>query len=176
MKPIASFPGLFIFMFVALHNTCGNKQGRPRNTNNMTWMWAGCREAVLGDKYVCNKPEWLSYLSELSTHDLVNVWAMERMMMKSSMLFQCDPSPPTYVHPTSTWLQLCCWCVHWYLCGLLPVPVDSHQLHNVILRPPLYFVFWFALVYYTKVEERQKQGRPENTYHVNGMEVKPHSS
>ena len=93
--------------------------------------------------------------------------------MKSSMLFQCDPSYvcSPHIHLTPTLLLMHELVLVWTTsstCGLTSASKRHSQASPI--------VFWFALVYYMRVEERQKQGRPENTYHVNDMEVKPHPS
>ena len=41
---------------------------------------------------------------------------------------------------------------------------------SLVPRPPPFFLFFgLRSVYYTEAEEREKRGRPGNTYHVNDV-------
>ena len=47
---------------------------------------------------------------------------------------------------------------------------ETVVLTSLVPRPPLFFILRFSFsIVYTEAEEREKQGRPGNTHHVNDV-------
>ena len=167
MKPIASFPGLFIFMFVALQNTC--RKAAINGVDLRTLItWRGC-ELDVGRRCLATNMGVINLRVTFLPLRAEYLWSCEHLgngVLGDEGCLNATPPPlcPPHVHLTSTLLLICAL-----------IPVDSHQLHNIVPRPPSLFVLWVAFSIMQESGRAAKAGKA-NTHHVNGLEIKSHSS